>query len=235
MLSSRIVVSCSLAVVGLWTPDVRAAFVVTNAEQWDGQATLTGPSKVWGQTFPVPTGYSILEGVSFWIQSSSPDPNPQTPFEASFRASVYGWDGQKATGPVLGSAIIDDPAYQFPFDPAKVDFDFSHIELVEGKSYVAIVEQLLPSPGQLYLGFVSSSDSLPGTHGGPYAGNINFIRLRPWTLVPGDLVMEFRYAVPEPASLTLFAAGGIVLLGIARFRHGRRFRQSESQCFVGGR
>jgi len=220
----RIVLSCYLLVfVATLATEVRAELLVTNADQWDGQYSLSGPTRVWGQTFTAPGGHPVLDGVSFWLQSFSPNPNPQIPFEMKARASIVAWDGQKATGPLLGSVIFDDPEYLLPSHPEKIDFDFSPIELVDGKAYVAIIEGLLPSPGQLYLGFISSSDSLPGSYGGPYAGSINNIRSRPWTIVPnGDLVMEFRYAVPEPSALVLAAVGAVALVGLARRNLRRR-------------
>jgi hypothetical protein len=201
-----------LLTLTVWAVDVRAAFVVTNADQWDGQTTLTGPSKVWGETFTAPSGQPALEGFSFWLQSYPADPNSRTPFAMQVRASVVAWDGKKATGPILGSTIVDNPEYLLPDRPQRIDFEFSSIELVGGRSYVAIIEQLLPSPGQLYLGFISSPDSLPGSYGGPYAGNFDLIRLRPWTIFPnGDLVMEFRYSVPEPSGRLLCAVGAALL------------------------
>jgi hypothetical protein len=162
-------------------------------------------ARVIGQTFTLPSSHTSLHGLSIWMAVYPPDPNAVEFFDMQVNAYLVGWDGQKATGPILASAVHAEQDYRIPFDPKRIDFNFAPVELEAGQQYVAIFQQVLPERGQPSLGpaigFVPSAGSLDGSTGMPYAGSFELAHLLNWTIIPvGNIVVEFRYIVPEPAT-----------------------------------
>jgi hypothetical protein len=148
---------------GLLTPSLSAASTISTVGSFTGSAICCfgdPNTATYGQTITVPAGETSLQSFTFYLH---------LPTSLKFRAFVYAWDGEKATGPALYESA-----------------DLQTTEFAEGlyQPITASTGGVAVTPGQQYVLFFSTSNDkaadegteLEGSWawvtGTPYAGGI---------------------------------------------------------------
>jgi hypothetical protein len=207
-----VIVVLVVGLVGRFTSSVRADTTIdTGVGNNDFSSWGETDTATFGQTFIAPADFN-LTGFSFSLAH-------QTGGASLFRYYVMAWSGTNASGSVL---------YESSTKTAVGTTD---------AIYTADVGSLLLTPGDQYIAFLSTSEVFDGTldggqmafvSGDSYSGgemvfNNNGSDLGSltsptnWILLNADAVFVAHFTgVPEPASLCLVSAGGLMLMLMKR-------------------
>jgi hypothetical protein len=172
-----------------------------------------------GQTFTALTGYNRLDQLTFRFFESTNGQN------LSFRAYLYAWDGQKATGNALfasdlrsGSEFVTSTAFTF---------STGGVSVVGGQEYVAFVNASEHFANNGPAAEMLAQASFSGYSGGravwlENGSDFSAVTQTPWigTLSGLDLAFTASFSnavVPEPSSAVLVIAG-LAALSLSAYR-----------------
>jgi hypothetical protein len=128
-------------------------YLIDTTSSWDGLYSIAafGESNTatYGQTFTAPETSSPLTEFTFYLDDYNPD-------VIDFAAYVMAWDGTKATGPVLYSSAMQSTTGTSGFDTLTFN-----------------TGELILTPGQQYVAFLSASNFFDGVSGTGQMGYIS--------------------------------------------------------------
>jgi uncharacterized protein YhjY with autotransporter beta-barrel domain len=162
--TAAIVAAMSLLVGLLGTRATAQSVIDTGPPNGFFQSFGDPSEATFGQTFTAPVGASLLQSFSFYLDDG------QNPDAVQFRAFVMGWDGVKASGPVLfqsGPLATTNNGGLDGYERFQVDIP-GGIPLIGGGSYVAFLHALFDGvSGDANMGMI-----IPGSY--PGGGFVHF-------------------------------------------------------------
>ena len=172
-----------------------------------------------GQTFTALTGYNRLDQLTFRFFESS---NGQ---DLSFRAYLYAWDGQKATGNALFASDLRSGS-EFSTSTA-FTFSTGGVSVVGGQEYVAFVNASEHFANDGPTGLMFTQISFAGYSGGravwlENGSDFSAVTQTQWRGPTSGLDLAFTASfsnavVPEPSSAVLVIAG-LAALSLSAYR-----------------
>jgi len=212
----------------LLASEARADSIIETTSSWDGSLSVSyfgePDTATYGQTFIAPGGN--LNSFTFYVNDNL-DPD-----FVEFKAYVMAWDvgTQMVTGPILfqsGALSTTNNGGADGFETFTVNT--GGVALTTGNSYAAFfsVSDLFDgSLGTSNWGIIYPADIYAGGQFVFYNNGNNFglLTAGAWdTFGPADLAFQMSFgdtqAVPEPATIALFAFGA---LGLARKRRAKK-------------
>lgn len=202
---------------------VNAATFIDTTPSWDGSSAISpfgeGNTATYGQTFTVGVDTQLDDFTYYLDDLLNPD-------FVDFEAYVMGWDGLKATGPVLYQSSAMSTTNNGGSDGFEsFTINTGGLNLTQGNQYVAFF-----SASNLF-------DTITGTSkmglintdvysGGSFvflnnAADFSLLTANNWSITSSfdaAFTMNFSSAspVPVPAAAWLFGSGMLGLVGVAR-------------------
>lgn len=176
-----------------------------------------GRVATFGQTFTALTGYNRLDQFTFRFLNFDNGQN------LTFRAYLYAWDGQKATGNALFAS--DLRAGSGSSGSTAFTFTTGGVSVVGGQRYVAFVNASEHFANNGPIAAMSVQASVPSYSGGQgfflnNGSNFSAVTQTPWVMLNGDLAFTASFSnavVPEPSSAVLVIAG-LAALSLSAYR-----------------
>jgi hypothetical protein len=237
MSAFRMVLVCAALIVS--TAQAHATLIDTTAPFDSAWRPFGEPiTQTYGQTFTAPSD-NVIDSFSLFL-TGAPFVEPTEPFNSEtfpfifpveFKAYLYAWDGEKATGPALFTSGLQAFLGSPMNSPQEFAFATGGITLTPGAKYVAFLNAVFD--GDQSMAFMPNAGPLPSN---PYAGGdfvyynndtFDLLTTTPWEQPGdprlGDVWFKASFspasaAVPEPSSLVLLSLlGGATLLSRTRW------------------
>jgi len=141
----------SLVLTGLFltVAPVFGAVTIDNITPWNGSTAQSvfgiGNTQTYGQVITVPTGSSRLQSFAFEVRLQT---------TLAFRAEVYAWDGNKATGPALFEGPVTSTTSGAVYQLITVNT--GNLPVTSGAKYVLFLSSSKDNAGHSGLGIFGS-------------------------------------------------------------------------------